>query len=314
MIKKISFALLLGGGLILSGCGGGGDDSTEPTTLTPSTTTPTTTTTTNTDNTDTSDAYTGYVIDAPVEGLDYKCINSVGQTVTSGTTDADGKFTYTADSYTCEFGVNYNGEFLQFFMMNNAGFEELPPNLVYFPTTSAFLLQSLDNDGDMNNGIQITDDEKNVLTQNYDGNDLFTLTSASGVVSVLQANDPNYNGHEVDAATGMSNITNTMLNTIPTGTYKGTFTLTSGDQDYCIPSGEVSLSISNVENQIMVSGTAGTSDEGYNISGSFSGMLNAVLDDDDYTLMLGYYTADKKFYGYYKDAYCQGVWEVSLQQ
>lgn len=104
------------------------------------------------DNTDAAPA-TGTFIDSPVSGLDYQ-----GATVGSGQTDATGQFEYFPDeSITFAIGNLQLGA--------AKGAEQLTPLSITEGATAAsdprvsnmlVLLQSLDADGNLNNGIQIT--------------------------------------------------------------------------------------------------------------------------------------------------------------
>lgn len=107
------------------------------------------------DDDDSSDAApaTGTFVDSPVSGLDYQ-----GATVGSGQTDADGQFDYFPDE-TISFAI---GD-LQLGAAKGA--EQLTPLSITEGATDSsdarvsnmlVLLQSLDADGNLNNGIQIT--------------------------------------------------------------------------------------------------------------------------------------------------------------
>lgn len=104
------------------------------------------------DNTDATPA-TGTFVDSPVSGLDYQ-----GAKVGSGQTDATGQFDYFPDE-TITFAIG------DLELGAAAGAEQLTPLSITEGATEAgdprvsnmlVLLQSLDADGNLNNGIQIT--------------------------------------------------------------------------------------------------------------------------------------------------------------
>jgi len=292
-IKHLSLALLLTGGLIMAGCGSSSDSSDSATTSV--------------------QEYTGNIIDSPVDGLDYICINTNGKIISSGTTDSLGTFKYTSDTFNCRYGVESNGTFVSFGLIAPISMEYAPNKILYFPSSKAFILQSLDNDGNLDNGIQITPEEKAVIVQNFSDTDFASMTDASTLVSTLQSNDTNYSGREYNLSEAITNIFAEMQNVIDPGTYKGTFTLTKGDTANCLQKGEVTMEVNTSGNNIIISGYVTDGIENYTLNGSFDGMLTGVVNDADNTAWYGFYTSDHKFGGYYKSAYCEGKWEVTLQ-
>jgi hypothetical protein len=122
----------------LSGCGGGGGSSTAST------------------PTNDKSVGTGYYIDKAVSGVIFKCGSQ------TGTTDKDGKFTFEKGKE-CSFEVAG-------IPLRTVPSDKLTDGVkvVEDNTNVARLLQSIDNDGDPDNGIQITDEVVKVLQEAVD--------------------------------------------------------------------------------------------------------------------------------------------------
>jgi hypothetical protein len=101
----------------------------------------------------TTDTGTGYYVDSAVSGVTYKCGSL------SGTTDKDGKFTFEKGKE-CSFEVAG-------VPLRNISADKLADGIkvVEDNVSVAKLLQSIDNDGNPDNGIQITDEVVKVLQE-----------------------------------------------------------------------------------------------------------------------------------------------------
>ncbi|WP_456479152.1 hypothetical protein [Nautilia sp.] len=288
----ITSAILLTSVLLLSGCGGGGVGGSDTSVST----------------------YSGYIKDSVIEGLDYICTDSTGMVTSSGTTDAEGKFTFAENTFMCNFGVKTSNDILILFTLATTAY--LPDNLIFFPTVKADILQTLDNDANSSNGITITDNEKAVIAANYTGNDLM-MASNSQIYALLSANDPNYKGISVSSITAVNNISQTIVNTVATGTYKGTFTLTSGSAGSCPSNGNITLNISvnTAADGLDINGYISESNgNDYNVSGNFlNGSANFMENDPDNTAWVGLYQNTKKITGSFQSANCNGTFEAALE-
>ncbi|MBT9527269.1 MAG: hypothetical protein IV105_18590, partial [Rhizobacter sp.] len=105
----------------------------------------------------------GTFVDSPVAGL-----NVVGSTTAAGTTDASGRFSYKAGE-TLTFSIG------SLALGSAAGASVLTPLSITTGAAAAsdprvnnklILLQTLDADGDLNNGIQITDAIRSTVSAN----------------------------------------------------------------------------------------------------------------------------------------------------
>jgi hypothetical protein len=151
MISKYLLGSAITASLILVGCGSGSTD--------------TTTTTSSTDTT-TLSSTTGYVVDAAVQNMDYDCV-----------TDNDmNKVTGPDGAFTCK---NMSQVRFRIGEMVLGEIHALPEDSYVYPqdilgttrnnitdtrvTAMAQLLQSLDENDDLNDGIQIADDKKDLL-------------------------------------------------------------------------------------------------------------------------------------------------------
>ncbi|UCN00029.1 hypothetical protein LCX93_10935 [Sulfurimonas sp. SWIR-19] len=169
-------------GLLLVGCGGSGGDSTQPQ----------------------SSVITGQFIDAAVTGLEYKCSSG-----TEGLTDALGYFT-------CKQGDNVA------FSINGLSIGSAPAQAIITPITLAAdnnttatniaqLLQTLDSDNNLSNGITIDSDSEEVkslkganismdaidfdsVAKSYIGKDLVDEASATAHMQLNVKNATNNKG------------------------------------------------------------------------------------------------------------------------
>ncbi len=151
MISKYLLGSAITASLLLVGCGSGSTD--------------TTTTTSSTDTT-TLSTTTGYVVDSAVQNMDYDCVADNDMNKVTG---ADGAFT-------CQ---NMSQVRFRIGEMVLGEINALPQDKYVFPqdilgttrgnitdakvTAMAQLLQSLDENDDLSDGIQITDEEKDLL-------------------------------------------------------------------------------------------------------------------------------------------------------
>lgn len=133
MTRLLSSGLALGAILALSSCGGGGS-STDTTASTATT-------------------GTGYYVDAAVNGVSYTCGNQ------SGTTDEDGMFTFEVGNG-CTFSLGGVA-------LRTTTSDELVDGqkIIEDDAQVARFLQSIDNDGDPSNGIEIKKEILEVLQQ-----------------------------------------------------------------------------------------------------------------------------------------------------
>ena len=144
---------------ILAGCGGGGNPLKK------------------------ADTGTGYYVDSAVEGVNYKCGSQ------TGTTDKDGKFTFEKGA-DCTFSIA--GITLRKVSKDNLaeGKKVLENDLEV-----ARFLQSVDNDGDASNGIQIAPHTLEVLKDALKGKTKVPKDDELvGVVSEVEQGDHNFKG------------------------------------------------------------------------------------------------------------------------
>ncbi len=155
--------------LSLAGCGGGGGSSSSPTTS--------------------SKTGTGYYIDNAVAGVNYTCGSQ------KGTTDKDGKFTFEKGKE-CTFEVAG-------ITLRKVPADNLADNakVVENNVTVARFLQSIDTDGNLSNGIQITNETITILTKALQQENIKTVpdttTKLDTVVSHIEQEDTNFKGHVV---------------------------------------------------------------------------------------------------------------------
>ena len=168
--------------LAMTGCGGGGDG------------TPASSTT-----------GTGYYLDNAVAGVDYVCGNQ------SGVTGIDGNFTFEVGK-DCTFSLANT-------VLRKVNAANLINNvkIVENNITVATFLQSIDDDGDLNNGIQISTDVRKALS------DAFKTEGIKGVpyghkldaiVSKLDQNVTNFGGFVHTEAEAEAHVKNTQTNVV----------------------------------------------------------------------------------------------------
>jgi hypothetical protein len=114
------------------------------------------------DSTDNSETVvkTAYYIDAPIENVNYVCGNQ------KGVTGSDGSFKYEEGSV-CTFSIG--GVFLR---QTSSVLLDTNPKVFEDNLTIAQLLQSLDADNNVSNGITITEEEKEILKDYNDATDV----------------------------------------------------------------------------------------------------------------------------------------------
>lgn len=162
--------------LALTGCGGGSDTSTTETGGGGS-------------SAASSKTGTGYYVDSAVAGVSYTCGSETGKT------DGNGKFTF-EQGQDCTFKVAG-------LTLRKVQADSLVDNakIVENNVTVARFLQSLDTDGDLSNGIQITDETVAVLTKALQTENIKTVSDATAkldtVVSHIEQEDSHFNGHVV---------------------------------------------------------------------------------------------------------------------
>ncbi len=183
-MSKISLSLIVAGALSMGlvGCGSGGGGSSAS-----------------------SNTGTGYYLDNAVTGVDYVCGNQ------SGVTGVDGNFTFEVGK-DCTFSLadtvlrKVKGENL----VNNV-------KIVENNITVATFLQSIDDDGDLNNGIQISTDVRKALADTFKtegikgipyGNKLDTI------ISKLDQNVTNFGGFVHTEAEAEAHVKNTQTNVV----------------------------------------------------------------------------------------------------
>lgn len=168
-MRALTFTLVLAASTIIGGCGGGGESS-GSTVETPAPITPQ------------NDIFTGMFIDTAVQGLNYETATQ------SGKTNEQGEFSY------------QNGEQVTF-SIGSIMFESVLSKAIITPldifntdniqTPSVVnmlrLLQTLDDDGDLTNGIQITD-EVHALAQGLTVD--FSAQDFEAQVSQVVLNNP----------------------------------------------------------------------------------------------------------------------------
>lgn len=132
---------------------------------------------------DTSDETgVGYYIDSAVSGVNYSCGTQ------SGLTDSDGMFRFDVGQG-CTFSINdaVLHEVMSSELSNGVQIQE--QNL-----TVARLLQSLDNDGDAENGIQITEEIRQILADNNITTVPETDNALSNIVQKMNEGSSSYAG------------------------------------------------------------------------------------------------------------------------
>jgi len=142
-------------------------------------------------------ATTGFYVDSAINGVDYSCGDS------NGTTDADGKFIY-QDGEGCSFSIAG-------IELKKVAADMLRENvtIVEDNVTVAAFLQTLDNDGDANNGITITQEVKEELQlQNISKIPQGDANLSALVTNVLR-NAGGYSGEAVFETNAMEHLKQT---------------------------------------------------------------------------------------------------------
>ena len=171
-------------GLALTGCGGGGGGG----------------------STSSTQTGTGYYVDSAVAGVNYTCGSQ------TGTTDKDGKFTF-------EQGQDCTFE-LAGITLKKVPSDNLVDNakVVENNVSVARFLQSIDNDGDPSNGIQITEKTLTVLTKALQEENIKTVPDDTikldTVVSHIEQEDDSFQGHVVTEEEAQKHLQSTQKSTL----------------------------------------------------------------------------------------------------
>jgi len=244
-----------------------------------------------------SSTNTGYFVDSAVSGLSY--VTSSGIT---GVTDATGAFEYApGDTVTFSIGDVVIGEATGASLLTPVS---LVPGATDETDTTvtniARFLQSLDDDGDPNNGIAIDADVAIAAAgQSLDFSSASFDTDAGTLVETLRdaAYGTGDTGTLVDAATAQAHLLGSLLCEY-SGTFDGTYIHTAGPE--VGNSGTWSFSIDSNGN---ITGTANTSDGPFSISGNVasdgSSVAGNVADGATFTGTIGL------------DGSVNGTWENS---
>ena len=220
MISKLASAVLIAGSIALVGCSSSGDSGGVDTSIS-------------------SSIGTGYYIDNAVTGVDYVCGNQ------SGVTGVDGNFTFEVGK-DCAFS-------LADVMLRKVTAANLvnDAKIVENNITVATLLQSIDADGDLNNGIQIPSDVRESLAGIFKTENIKGVPSGNilaTVMSRLEQNVANFKGFIKTEAQAQEHVKNTQYGVVkemlagkkfyavtePSGTFLGTGVVT-GDTGYIVP-------------------------------------------------------------------------------
>ena len=140
----------------------------------------------------------GYYIDSPIEGIDYKCGTQ------SGTTDSEGMFLF-------DVGQNCLFSFLNI-SLRLVEANELSDGVTIIEDNLdiARYLQSLDNDGDANNGITITSAVVKTLEDNLLYTMPFSDDDVKKIVDILQSSGIGYEGRFVSKEEASEHLANTI--------------------------------------------------------------------------------------------------------
>jgi hypothetical protein len=285
-MKKVASMVVFASLMLLSGCGGGGSS-------------------------ESSDVfYTGYLKDEAVSGMNYRCYDSKNNIVTGGTTDMLGSFKYTPDTQRCDFGVEAFGRFKALTTKTNAEYPFNRDGVTIYPVDIAQLLQILDIDGNLYNGILITDDEKEVVMQYYFPDNLENLYER--LVSMV----PDYHGRYYDAQTALNHITQNMQHSFLPGTYTGTFNATDNNPE-CERSGNVYINLVANSNGYSVDVTLYNSEGSANAYGSVNAdgtfYASGVDDSNDPGYVTGSIDGSTISGTYHSQDGCSGVFTASYQ-
>ncbi|MDY0121367.1 MAG: hypothetical protein RBR54_05425 [Sulfurimonas sp.] len=241
------------------------------------------------ENSSAMNAGTGYYVDSAVEGVSYEC------GIHTGVTDAEGKFVFDLNQG-CRFSL------AGITLRETNGSDMLDGGKIVENNESvARFLQSLDNDGNPNNGIQITSDVVDVLIGALQGagseGRIPIDSEVENVITSIKNEVASYQGRAKTADEVNTHLANTLLN----------FTKESlaGKKMYRVSNEEsstMSASIALYElsfNQEMTSYTkiAKTGSYTENITTEFSlnGNTITLLDDSTFT----FNNEDKDCYNFY---------------
>jgi len=193
--KKFSFLSIVLATFLLTGCGGDSSSSTG----------------------------TGYYVDSPIEGVNYKCGSE------SGTTGDNGKFTF-------EVGQNCT------FTLADITLRTVPSNLLYDNVDViednldvARFLQSIDMDGDHSNGIQLNQQIVQTIKDMNITQIPYTDQKIDDIVSKLSASIAGFNGKVISKDDALDNLNQTLTENTKAALAGKTFYAVSqdnGEVDY----------------------------------------------------------------------------------
>jgi hypothetical protein len=231
---------------------------------------------------------TAYLNDSPVIGLNYKCGTN------EGITGDNGSFVYSNNDETCIFTLGNK----TVFEINTS---DLIPKGMYFvkETQMMQLLQNLDYDGDITNGIQIQDNVKKIIEENLTILDQNYTT----IANIIKQKDANFTGNTY-TQTEAENNENDYFNSLLKTNYTGTFTLTQGSSN-CYKEGNINFILNNNE----ISGYAAD----YYVEGSVSiNGISAGIAGGGEATWKGVLSNDGTFSGTYENKVyrCYGVWSA----
>ncbi len=196
-------ALLLGGAIVMGGCGGG---SSSDTTTTNGSGGASSSANSGDSSSQSASGGTGYYLDSAVAGVSYTCGSETGKT------DNDGKFTFEKGKG-CTFEVAG-------IPLRQVPADELVDNakIVENNVTVARFLQSIDTDGDLSNGIQITDEILDVLTKALQEENIKTVPDSTAkleaIVSHIEQEDSNFNGFVVTEEDAQQHLQSTQTSVL----------------------------------------------------------------------------------------------------
>jgi len=165
---------------------------------------------------------TGYYLDSAVAGVNYTCGSQ------KGTTDSAGAFTFEKGK-DCVFEVA--GVALKSVPADNLVDKV---KVVEESNVTAAFLQSLDNDGNPDNGIQITPKVIEVLTKALQEANIKTVpkgTELGTVVSKLDQKDSDYKGHEVTEEQAQQHLDKTQTSVLKNLIVGKTYYIAVNDAD-----------------------------------------------------------------------------------
>ncbi|SFV70801.1 Autotransporter adhesin [hydrothermal vent metagenome] len=196
MISKVASAVLVASSLVLVGCGSSSNNN--------------------------QTTGTGHYLDSAVAGVNYICGSQ------KGITDETGAFTFEKGK-DCVFEVAG-------VTLKNVPADNLidKVNVVEESNVTAAFLQSLDNDGDPTNGIQITPKVIEVLTKALQEAQITTVpkgTELGTVVSELDQKDSDYNGHKVTEEQAQQHLDKTQTSVLKNLIVGKTYYIAVNDAD-----------------------------------------------------------------------------------